>query len=119
MKPELNPLTVAAVASAAVLSLIRPPDPSLERSFYSTAPARNEPGRTSNCANLGDVTSVPLIDLGALEAAGGAATVGRMIDAACRDTGFFVIVGHGIDPALLQSLDACSRLFFALPEAAK
>ena len=65
------------------------------------------------------MNEVPLIDIGALGANGAAATIGAEIDAACRDTGFFVVVGHAIDPGLLESLDAASRRFFALPEPAK
>jgi isopenicillin N synthase-like dioxygenase len=41
------------------------------------------------------------------------------IDAACRDTGFFAIVGHGVDPALRSELDALAREFFALDENEK
>ena len=66
------------------------------------------------------MTSVPVIDISALDAAtGDASSIGSAIDAACRDTGFFVVVGHGIDPQLFESLDAAARRFFALPEAAK
>ena len=43
----------------------------------------------------------------------------RAIAAACRDSGFFYVVGHGVDPALLARLDALSREFFAAPAAAK
>lgn len=41
------------------------------------------------------------------------------IRAACRDSGFFYVVGHGVDPALLQALARASREFFALPAASK
>jgi isopenicillin N synthase-like dioxygenase len=61
---------------------------------------------------------VPVIDLGELDR-GGSAAVARQLDAACRDTGFFCIVGHGIDPTLLARMDAAARAFFALPEATK
>ena len=47
------------------------------------------------------------------------AEVGRMIDAACRDTGFLLVTGHGVDPALREALDRLAREFFALPETAK
>lgn len=65
------------------------------------------------------MTSVPVIEIDGLEAGAGAASIGAMIDAACRDTGFFVVVGHGIDASLFESLDAAARRFFALPESAK
>ena len=62
---------------------------------------------------------VPVIDLGGLDHPGGRERVALQLDAACRDTGFFCIVGHGIDPALLGRMDAAARAFFALPEPTK
>jgi isopenicillin N synthase-like dioxygenase len=41
------------------------------------------------------------------------------IDAACRDTGFFYVVGHGVDDALGTRLESLSRQFFALPDDEK
>lgn len=41
------------------------------------------------------------------------------IDAACRDSGFFLITGHGVDPTLMHDLDRVSRKFFALSESEK
>jgi len=62
---------------------------------------------------------VPVIDVNPLRAGGprsdATARVARAIDAACRDTGFFCITGHGVDPAVLASLDRAARRFFALP----
>jgi isopenicillin N synthase-like dioxygenase len=45
--------------------------------------------------------------------------VAEAVDAACRDSGFFVISGHGIDLQLRRDLDKAAREFFALPEATK
>jgi isopenicillin N synthase-like dioxygenase len=45
--------------------------------------------------------------------------VGRAIDAACRDSGFFLVTGHGIEPGLRDDLERLSREFFALPNEAK
>ena len=45
--------------------------------------------------------------------------VGRAIDAACRDSGFFLVAGHGIEPGLRDDLERLSREFFALPNEAK
>jgi isopenicillin N synthase-like dioxygenase len=60
------------------------------------------------------------IDIGPLEEGGKrAARVGAELDAACRELGFFYIVGHGIDPALPVRLDALSREFFSQPETEK
>lgn len=46
-------------------------------------------------------------------------TTAAAIDRASRDVGFFTVVGHGIDPALLDHLDAAARAFFARPDAEK
>lgn len=43
----------------------------------------------------------------------------RELAAACRDSGFFYAVGHGVAPELLSRLTAASRRFFELPEADK
>ncbi len=45
--------------------------------------------------------------------------VARRVDAACREVGFLTVVGHGIDPALQDRMDAAARAFFARPEAEK
>ncbi len=37
------------------------------------------------------------------------------VDRACRDIGFLVIAGHGVDPALIERVDRLSRAFFDLP----
>ncbi|MCU1389899.1 MAG: 2OG-Fe(II) oxygenase family oxidoreductase [Ilumatobacteraceae bacterium] len=63
--------------------------------------------------------SVPVIDISGIARAGGRDEVASAIDRACRDTGFFCVVGHGIDPTLLPRMDAAAREFFALPEAVK
>ena len=44
-----------------------------------------------------------------------AAELGR----ACRDVGFYVIVGHGVDPQLIEQVESVSREFFDLPIAEK
>jgi isopenicillin N synthase-like dioxygenase len=69
---------------------------------------------------LGAVAQVPTIDVEPLvRDAAGADAVARRIDAACRDHGFFSIVGHGIDPPRLDRLVGLAREFFARPEAEK
>ena len=68
------------------------------------------------------MTTVPIIDVSSLvrgESADHAASVTRSLDEACRDTGFFCIVGHGVDPTLIGELDRAAREFFALPNHAK
>ncbi|MES1203566.1 MAG: 2-oxoglutarate and iron-dependent oxygenase domain-containing protein, partial [Pseudomonadota bacterium] len=47
------------------------------------------------------------------------ADVAHDIGLACRDTGFFYAVGHGVSETILAELAAASRRFFELPEAAK
>ncbi len=59
--------------------------------------------------------SIPVIDLSELESPGGAAA----LRSAARETGFFQLVGHGVDPALDRALLAEARRFFALPDADK
>jgi isopenicillin N synthase-like dioxygenase len=64
---------------------------------------------------------LPIIDIAPLfgrDTAARAAVAAR-IDAACRDSGFFYAAGHGVSDDVLARLDAASRLFFALPRAAK
>ena len=69
------------------------------------------------------MTGLPLVDVSALcdpdATAESCATVGREIDAACRDTGFLLVTGHGVDRALRDDLERLSREFFALPDATK
>ena len=53
---------------------------------------------------------VPVVDLG-----DDAEVVARSIDRACRDVGFFQVVGHGVDPAVERALWEVAGAFFALP----
>lgn len=58
--------------------------------------------------------SVPVIDIGPLVTGNGdphatAAGIGQ----ACRDYGFFYIVGHGVDEGLQRNLETLSHQFFA------
>ena len=41
------------------------------------------------------------------------------IDAACREVGFFTVVGHGVDAARFAALDGAAQSFFALPDETK
>ena len=49
----------------------------------------------------------------------GKSAVAAQIDRACRENGFFYIVGHGISDDLQRRLDVLSREFFAQPVAVK
>jgi len=65
---------------------------------------------------------VPVIDVAPLVGSGAdnaVDAVAEAIDSACRDLGFFVISGHGIDPRLRRDLDETARQFFGLPEEMK
>jgi len=66
------------------------------------------------------LTTVPVIDVAGL-AAGETArrAVAREIGRACEDIGFFTVVGHGVDEALVQRMYEVSRAFFDLPVADK
>ncbi len=76
---------------------------------------------------LGEVQSVPTIDISPLlgpggagaDSADGAVAVAAEIGEACEQVGFFQIVGHGVDPVLRQRLLELSAEFFALPESTK
>ncbi|MCU1396867.1 MAG: iron oxidase [Ilumatobacteraceae bacterium] len=69
--------------------------------------------------NASVTSAVPLIDLGGADAPERFAAIARQVDAACRDTGFFVVTGHGIDHARFVELDIAARRFFALPDDVK
>lgn len=65
---------------------------------------------------------LPILDVSPLLRAGEADAcegLAREIAAACRDAGFFYVVGHGVAPEVFTGLAAASRRFFALPEADK
>ncbi len=64
---------------------------------------------------------VPVIDL-SLAREGNAdnrCAIAKTIDATCRDSGFLVVTGHGIDPDLVQRMHDVSLAFFHLPDAVK
>jgi len=66
------------------------------------------------------MVAIPIIDIGPLvnntpDAGAVAATIGR----ACRETGFFYVVGHGIAPETVATVFAMAHAFFAQPLAEK
>jgi isopenicillin N synthase-like dioxygenase len=65
--------------------------------------------------------NVPVIDVAALLDGTDSKmrAVAEAIDAACRELGFFVISGHGVDPQLRRDVDEAAREFFALADEAK
>ena len=65
--------------------------------------------------------TIPTIDMTALRTGNAAAKreVARQIDEACRDTGFFLVTGHGVPADLITKARQLAIDFFALPDAEK
>jgi isopenicillin N synthase-like dioxygenase len=61
--------------------------------------------------------SVPIVDLAPFAAgdAGSRRAVAAAVDAACRDVGFFTVVGHGVPAATLDATWSAALAFFELP----
>ena len=61
-----------------------------------------------------DFSHIPIIDVSE-RVAGGASprAVAERLGAACRESGFFYVVGHGVDAALQSRLRELSQEFFA------
>ena len=72
-------------------------------------------------ATPGAPPRIPVIDLTPLREGDLAArtAVAREIEAACRDIGFFTIVGHGVDPGLIARTREAAAAFFAAPDDIK
>jgi isopenicillin N synthase-like dioxygenase len=71
---------------------------------------------------MNDSPSLPIVDVGPLLArtdASGRRRAAEAIGAACRESGFFYAVGHGIAEELWADLQTAATRFFALPEARK
>jgi isopenicillin N synthase-like dioxygenase len=64
---------------------------------------------------------IPVLDIGPYLAgdAGAAAPVARAIARTCEDTGFLVVVNHGVPPHLVEDTFAVAAQFFARPEPDK
>ncbi|MEV0345282.1 2-oxoglutarate and iron-dependent oxygenase domain-containing protein [Nonomuraea sp. NPDC050680] len=70
------------------------------------------------------MSELPVIDISPLLSTGNADfrerdAVAERIGAACRDSGFFYVSGHGVSPDLVARLDAAARRFFELPVEVK
>jgi len=66
--------------------------------------------------------SLPVIDMSALfdeHDERGHGRVAAQIEEACRSTGFFYVVGHGVRRETLDALEVASHRFFSLPQAEK
>jgi isopenicillin N synthase-like dioxygenase len=64
---------------------------------------------------------VPIIDIGPFLSGdpAGRVSIPQAVAGACEDIGFFTIVGHGVDPAVIAAATGASRAFFDLPTAEK
>jgi len=60
---------------------------------------------------------VPVIDIAPYLAGTpeGKRRVAAELDRACREVGFYIIVGHGVDPPFIEQMETVSREFFDLP----
>jgi isopenicillin N synthase-like dioxygenase len=65
------------------------------------------------------VVVLPVIDIAPLIRGREIAAIASEIDAACRETGFFYVTGHGVAPELQARVYDAAREFFALPEDEK
>lgn len=71
-------------------------------------------------AGATDFSDVPIIDVGDLVAGSASAIkVAESLGRACRECGFFYVVGHGVHESLRGQLIDLSREFFAQPTEAK
>lgn len=63
--------------------------------------------------SVSELSSVPVIDVSPLvNRATERTRVAEQIGTACRECGFFYVVGHGVDESLCQELESLSRRFF-------
>jgi len=69
---------------------------------------------------MASLRSLPVIDVSPLvTGSGDLPGVAARIGAACREVGFFYVVGHGVDEGLQARLEEQSRRFFAQSDEAK
>ena len=66
-------------------------------------------------------SKIPVVDLAEWRSAGPdrRAAVAAELDAALRETGMFLLDGHGVDRAVIDGFRAAARRFFALPKEIK
>jgi isopenicillin N synthase-like dioxygenase len=70
-------------------------------------------------SRLLDFDEIPVIDISRLIDSSDAVAVTGEIDRACRDIGFFYIVGHGFDSRLVSDLLTAASDYFGLPDHQK
>lgn len=75
---------------------------------------------TSHSEPITEASTIPIVSLASSGLAGNPDDrVTKEVAEACRDTGFFVVVDHGIPGELIDEVDAVSREFFELPTETK
>lgn len=64
-----------------------------------------------------DLATIPVIDIAPFRhGESGAAAVVKAVESACRDTGFFLVTGHGVSTDATARVYGLARSFFDLPE---
>src|SRR5215510_12390457 len=77
-------------------------------------------GQDRGVSTAADFSHIPAIDVSQLVRGGpGRFAVARELADACRESGFFYALGHGVDPELQARLHALARAFFAQDLEAK
>ncbi len=61
------------------------------------------------------MTEVSLIDIASFLDGSDKKSVAAKVNDACRNIGFLVVEGHGVDPALIAEMHKVSRAYFELP----
>ncbi|KAL6880150.1 hypothetical protein ACP4OV_011715 [Aristida adscensionis] len=81
-------------------------------------PAEEAPhgGGAAGAGEVEEVVDIPVVDLGEFLRGG---ALPRGVAEACERHGFFQVVGHGVDAALLAAAYRCHDAFFARPLADK
>lgn len=66
-------------------------------------------------------TEIPIVDLSAHHHKAGTSTqaLGEHLVQICHEVGFFVLTGHGLDPALLETVALQAQTLFQLPQTVK
>src|SRR5262245_23298739 len=77
-------------------------------------------GQTTPMRESAEFAEIPVIDVCELVRGGpGRGAVARQLADACRQSGFFYALGHGVDAGLQARLHALAREFFAQDLATK
>ncbi|KJF74602.1 isopenicillin N synthase family dioxygenase [Agrobacterium arsenijevicii] len=70
---------------------------------------------TLHTAPLGNTTSLPTLDFSRFHSPEERAAFVSDLRGVLHDHGFFYLIGHGVDPRLLEDVVSTSKRFFALP----